>query len=133
GTLATADTAASARLPEADLQQIGNLVQSEIEARRIHGAVVEVGQGNQVVYRHAFGYRELEPRRVAMTPDTIFDLASLTKVVATSIAIMQLHERGKLDLDAPVARYWPRFGRNGKERITVRELMTHYSGLRADL
>jgi len=133
GTLATADTAASARLREADLQQIGNLVQSEIEARRIHGAVVEVGQGNQVVYRHAFGYRELEPRRVAMTPDTIFDLASLTKPVATAVAIMQLHERGKIDLDAPAATYWPAFARNGKERITIRQLMTHYSGLAPDL
>jgi len=68
-----------------------------------------------------------------MTPDTIFDLASLTKPVATTVAIMQLHENGNLELDAPAARYWPRFGLHGKERITVRDLLTHYSGLRADL
>jgi uncharacterized protein YbbC (DUF1343 family) len=133
GTSASADAASSARLREADLQQIDSIVQSEIEAGRIHGAVVEIGQGNQVVYRHAFGYRALEPRRVAMTPDTIFDLASLTKPVATAVAIMQLRERGRIDLDAPVATYWPAFARNGKERITIRQLMTHYSGLAPDL
>ncbi len=130
---AFADTASSVRLREADLQQIDPIVQSEIAAGRIHGAVVEIGQGNQIVYRHAFGYRELEPRRVAMTPDTIFDLASLTKPVATAVAIMQLRERGRIDLDTPVATYWPAFARNGKERITIRQLMTHYSGLAPDL
>src|SRR5271166_4154790 len=80
-TAASAPPASSERLREGDLQQIGPVVQSEIEAGRIHGAVIEIGQGDQIVYRHAFGYRELEPQRVAMTPDTIFDLASLTKPV----------------------------------------------------
>jgi uncharacterized protein YbbC (DUF1343 family)/CubicO group peptidase (beta-lactamase class C family) len=130
---ASADSASPLRLHEADLQPLATIVQSEIEAGTIHGAVVEIGQGNGVVYRRAFGYREIEPRRVAMTPDTIFDLASLTKPVATAIAIMQLHERGKIDLDAPVARYWPGFARNGKRRITIRHLLTHYSGLAPDL
>lgn len=120
-------------LRESDLEPIGDIVRAQIEAGRIPGAVVIIGQGDGVVYRHAFGYRELKPLRIAMTPDTIFDLASLTKPVATSVAVMQLHQRGKLDLDAPVARYWPGFAANGKERITVRELMTHYSGLAADL
>ena len=132
-TSAPADGGWSPRLREADLDQIGAIVQSEIEAGRIHGAVVEIGQGNQVVFRRAFGYRALEPRRVAMTPDTIFDLASLTKPVATAVAIMQLRERGIIDLDAPVAAYWPAFARNGKARITIRQLMTHYSGLAPDL
>jgi uncharacterized protein YbbC (DUF1343 family)/CubicO group peptidase (beta-lactamase class C family) len=120
-------------LRESDLEPIGDIVPAQIAAGRIPGAVVVIGQGDGVVYRHAFGYRELAPQRIAMTPDTIFDLASLTKPIATSIALMQLHERGKLDLDAPVARYWPGFATNGKEPITVRELMTHYSGLAADL
>src|ERR1019366_5141571 len=132
-TWAFAQPESPARLRPADLQQIGTIVQSEIEAGRIHGAVVEIGQGNEVVYRRGFGYREVEPRRVAMTPDTIFDLASLTKPVATAVAIMQLHERGEIDLDTPAASYWPRFAHNGKERITVRQLMTHYSGLAPDL
>jgi len=68
-----------------------------------------------------------------MTVDTIFDLASLTKVVATTTTVMQLVEKGKLSLTAPVARYWPDFGRAGKAAITVEQLMTHTSGLRAGL
>lgn len=113
-------------------EPIGQIVDSEIKAGRIHGAVVEIGQPNGVLYRRAFGWRELGPRPVAMRPDTIFDLASLTKL-ATAVAIMQLHERGKIALDAPVAAYWPGFARNGKGSITIRELMTHYSGLAPDL
>src|SRR5512146_279414 len=120
-------------LRPADLKPIATIVRTEIETGRIPGAVIEIGQGENVIYRRAFGCREVEPQCAAMTPDTIFDLASLTKPVATTVAIMQLHEKGKLDLDAPAARYWPRFGRNGKGRITVRDLLTHYSGLRPDL
>ncbi len=131
--LAPAPANANSILQEADLESIGDIVRAEIQANRIPGAVVEIGQGDRIVYRRAFGDRVLEPRRVAMTPDTIFDLASLTKVIATTVAIMQLRERGKLDLDAPAAKYWPRFGQGGKERVTVRELMTHYSGLAPDM
>jgi CubicO group peptidase (beta-lactamase class C family) len=68
-----------------------------------------------------------------MTEGTLFDLASLTKVVATTTAVMQLVEQGKIRLEQPVADYWPEFKANGKDEITVRELMTHYSGLRPDL
>jgi len=68
-----------------------------------------------------------------MTPDTIFDLASLTKVVATTTAVMQLVEQGKIRLEDPVSQYWPEFAANGKDEITVSELLTHYSGLRGDL
>ncbi|MFO0752156.1 MAG: DUF1343 domain-containing protein [Thermodesulfovibrionales bacterium] len=68
-----------------------------------------------------------------MTGDTLFDAASLTKAVATTTAVMRLVERGKIRLDAPAARYWPAFKANGKGEITVRHLLTHYSGLRPDL
>jgi len=68
-----------------------------------------------------------------MRVDTVFDMASLTKVIATTTAIMQLVEQGKILLSAPIADYWPEFKANGKEQITVRELLTHYSGLRPDL
>ena len=68
-----------------------------------------------------------------MTMDTIFDLASLTKAVATTTAIMKLADAGLLDLSARVARYWPEFADNGKAQITLRELLTHYSGLPQDL
>ncbi len=119
--------------PAQTFETIPRIVQDEIAAHHIPGAVVEIGRGERTLYREAFGYREFEPMRVAMTPDTLFDLASLTKPVATAVAIMQLHEQGRIDLDSPAARYWPRFGFNGKAAITVRELLTHYSGLRPDL
>jgi CubicO group peptidase (beta-lactamase class C family) len=77
--------------------------------------------------------RALKPQGEPMTADTIFDLASLTKVIATGTAVMQLAETGKLNLDDPVMKYWPEFGTNGKAQISVRQLLTHYSGLRPDL
>src|SRR5438105_15162099 len=97
------------------------------------GAVLLVWHNGQVMYRKAFGNRSLEPRRETMRLDTIFDLASLTKVVATTSAIMQLMERGQVRINDPVAKYIPEFAQNGKEDITVRNLLTHYSGLRGDL
>lgn len=115
------------------LALIGGIVKAEIQAGRIPGAVVLVGNRERVLYRQAFGYRALVPEKLPMTVDTVFDLASLTKVVATSTAIMQLIEQGKLSMDEPVARYWPEFAANGKEQITVRQLLTHYSGLRPDI
>jgi CubicO group peptidase (beta-lactamase class C family) len=104
-----------------------------IREGKIPGAVLLIGHQGKVIYRKAFGFRALRPRMLPMTEDTIFDIASLTKVVATTTAVMQLAEDGKLQLDAPVARYWPAFQARGKGRITVRQLLTHYSGLRPDL
>ncbi|HET8710693.1 MAG TPA: serine hydrolase domain-containing protein, partial [Spongiibacteraceae bacterium] len=115
------------------LSTIDRLAQKQVHANNIPGAVVIVGNGDQILYRKAFGYRARQPKPLPMTTDTIFDLASLTKVVATTTAVMQLVEQGKLQLDAPAAQYWPEFGANGKDAITVRQLLTHYSGLRADL
>ncbi len=112
---------------------IATIVGDEIAARHVPGAVVLVGARGRIVYEHAFGDRAITPVRAPMTADTIFDVASLTKVVATTTAVMQLVEGGKLALDAPVASYWPAFAGAGKERITVRQLLTHHSGLRADL
>ncbi len=68
-----------------------------------------------------------------MTEDTIFDMASLTKCLATATAIMQLYEAGKLQFDDPVVKYLPDFAANGKEKVTIRELLTHYSGLPEDV
>jgi uncharacterized protein YbbC (DUF1343 family)/CubicO group peptidase (beta-lactamase class C family) len=135
--LATAFAAPAAetdhRLTPAALGGIDAIVGEEIRAGHIPGAVVIVGNDGGIVYRRAFGDRSFGPPPVPMTPDTIFDLASLTKVIATTTAVMQLVERGKLDLDAPVAHYWPEFGSRGKRRITVRDALTHYSGLPPDL
>lgn len=115
------------------LAAIAPAILQAIEERKMPGAVVIVGHAGHIVYRRAFGSRALVPRRLPMRVDTIFDLASLTKVVATTTAVMQLLEQGKLRLEDPVASYWPEFGANGKDEITVRELMTHYSGLPPDL
>lgn len=117
----------------ADLAPLAEFVQGEIQAGRIPGAVVLVGNRTEVIYRQAFGLRAVEPAQLPMAAATRFDLASLTKAVATTTAIMQLAEKRKLRLDAPVARYWPQFARNRKGAITIRQLLTHYSGLRADL
>ncbi|MBZ5631421.1 MAG: serine hydrolase, partial [Acidobacteriia bacterium] len=84
-------------------------------------------------FRKAYGYRSLEPRRETMTLDTIFDMASLTKCMATAVAVMQLVQDGQVRLNDPVARYIPAFSANGKQDITVRQLLTHYSGLPEDL
>lgn len=108
--------------------QINEAVQTGL----IPGAVLVVGHDGQVTYRHAYGSRSLVPSRQPMTLDTIFDLASLTKVVATTPCIMKLFEEGKLRLDDPVTKYLPEF-QGGKSDITVRLLMTHFSGMPPDV
>jgi CubicO group peptidase (beta-lactamase class C family) len=109
------------------------VIRSAISDGSIPGAVLVVGHDGRVIYRKAYGERALEPRREVMTLDTVFDLASLTKVIVTTTAVMQLVERGEVRLNDPVAKYLPEFGQNGKEDITVRQLLTHYSGLAPDL
>jgi uncharacterized protein YbbC (DUF1343 family)/CubicO group peptidase (beta-lactamase class C family) len=108
------------------------LVDAAIARHELPGAVVLVGRGDAVVYRRAFGQRMVAPPE-PMTEDTIFDLASLTKVVATTTSVMQLVEAGRIRLSDPVAQFIPEFGRYGKNAITIRHLLTHTSGLRPDL
>ena len=94
--------------------------------------MVLAGHNGLIVYRKAYGSRALLPSKEPMTADTIFDIASLTKVVATTSCLMKLFEEGRIWLDDPVTAYLPEF-QNGESRITVRNLMTHFSGLRPDL
>ncbi len=98
----------------------------------IPGAVLLIGHDGQVVYRKAYGERALIPAREPMTVDTIFDAASLTKVIATTSAIMKLFDQGMIRLNDPVTNYLPEF-QGGHSAITIRNLMTHFSGLRPDL
>jgi uncharacterized protein YbbC (DUF1343 family)/CubicO group peptidase (beta-lactamase class C family) len=98
----------------------------------IPGAVIIVGHDGKIVHRKAYGARALVPARETATVDTIYDIASLTKVVATTPAIMKLYEQGKIKIDDPVTKYLPEF-QGGKSNITIRNLLTHYSGLRPDL
>jgi uncharacterized protein YbbC (DUF1343 family)/CubicO group peptidase (beta-lactamase class C family) len=115
------------------LTGIAPIVEGEIRQGQIPGAVILVGHRGEIVFGQAFGWRTYEPRREPMARDTLFDIASLTKVVATAPALLQLVEKGKLSLDDPAVKHWPKFKGKGKGAITVRQLLTHYSGLRASL
>ena len=109
-------------------QQMEQAVQEGL----IPGGVVLIGHNGQVVYQKAYGSRALIPHREPMTLDTIFDVASLTKVIATTPSIMRLFEQGQIRLNDPVTKYLPEF-QGGHSDITIRNLMTHFSGLRPDL
>jgi uncharacterized protein YbbC (DUF1343 family)/CubicO group peptidase (beta-lactamase class C family) len=125
--------AASAQSLDSRLTTLDPIINDAIAQQQIPGAVLIVGHDGQIVYRKAYGSRALVPGREAMTLDTVFDCASLTKVVATTTAIMQLWERGKFRMSDPVAKYLPEFAQNGKQDITIRQLLVHYSGLPEDL
>ena len=112
---------------------IDTIVNDAIAHNELPGAVVVIGHGGQIVFHRAYGMRSLEPTREAMTEDTIFDMASLTKDLVTATAVMQLYEQDKIRIDDPVAHYIGEFGANGKQDITIRQCLTHYSGLAPDL
>jgi len=112
--------------------QFDEPIQSAIQAGLIPGAVLLVGHDGKIVYRKAYGNRALLPKPELMTVDTLFDAASLTKVIATTPSVMKLFEQGKIRLNDPVTKYLPEF-QGGASEITIRNLMTHFSGLRPDL
>jgi len=114
------------------LKAIDVEVNREIAQHRLPGAVVLVARNGGVVWRKAYGSRALEPAREAMTPDTIFDLASLTKIVATATSIMILVERGKVRLSEPLSTYIPEIKGDGRDRITLELLLTHRAGYAPD-
>jgi SSS family transporter len=125
-----------------DFSATSTAIDKAIAEKKLPGAVLLVGHAGKVVFQQAYGVRKYagEPgvdgkasTAEAMTVDTIFDMASLTKCLATATAVMQLVEQGKVDVDAPVMKYLPEFGVNGKAGVTVRELLTHYSGLPPDV
>lgn len=126
-SLAAAELPAPMAFPGAD-----EAIEKAVQTGLIPGAVLLVGHNGSVVYRRAYGSRALVPNREPMSLDTIFDAASLTKVVATTPAVMQLFEQGKIRLDDPVTHYLPEF-QHGKSDITVRLLLTHFSGMPPDL
>ena len=95
------------------------------------GAVVLVSKGDEVVFERAFGYRSLVPDKSPMQLETIFDLASLTKPLATAIAMMLLVREKKIRLEDRVTRFFPNFGVFGKTHVTFRHLLAHCSGLPA--
>jgi uncharacterized protein YbbC (DUF1343 family)/CubicO group peptidase (beta-lactamase class C family) len=114
------------------LKRADTLIEDAIKEHRCPGAVLLVGQGDDVFYRKACGNRAVEPARLPMEPDTIFDMASLTKAVATAPSIMILSDRGKLKVTDKVAKYIPAFAQNGKQDITIEQLLLHRGGLLPD-
>jgi CubicO group peptidase (beta-lactamase class C family) len=114
------------------LRTVDGLINKAIADKQLPGAVLLVGKGDQIVYRKAYGNRAVEPSIEPMTEDTIFDLASMSKSLGTATSIMILVERGKIDVHAPVATYLPEFASNGKEKVTIEQLLLHRGGLVAD-
>ena len=113
-------------------ERIDAALDRAIAANQIPGAVVIVGRSGKIAHVAARGFRSLVPEREAMTRGTIFDLASLTKPIATATAVMMLVERGKLRLDDTIAKLLPEFAGGGKGAITIEQLLRHRSGLIAD-
>ena len=118
----------SGALDRGQLPALDEAVHQAIAGGLLPGAVLLVERKGDC-YTKAFGMRALEPATEPMSGDTIFDLASLTKVIATAPSIALLHQRGRLHIDDPVGRHMPEFSRNGKDSVTIRHLLTHTSGL----
>src|SRR5438270_8925352 len=114
------------------LREIDRTIETAIAEHKLPGGVFHLERGNSV-YEKVYGNRALVPVVEPITDDTIFDAASLTKVVATTPSIWLLIERGKIEIDAPVSRYIPEFRGGWRDEITIRHLLTHTSGLRPDL
>jgi uncharacterized protein YbbC (DUF1343 family)/CubicO group peptidase (beta-lactamase class C family) len=129
GCTTTQDTAT---FDDARLREIDRTIETAIAEHKLPGGVFHLERGG-AVYEKVYGNRALVPAVEPMTIDTIFDAASLTKVVATTPSIWLLIERGRIDLDAPVSRYIPEFRGGWRDEITIRHLLTHTSGLRPDL
>jgi len=108
------------------------LIGEAIASGQMPGAVLLVGRGDAVVYRKAYGHRALHPTREAMTVDTVFDLASLTKPVATAASVMKLVDAGVLGVDDKVATHIPEFAQHGKGDVTIAQLLLHRGGLTPD-
>lgn len=122
----------SARVDSAIEGRIDQAIKREIEKGNLAGCVVLIGRREGIVFEKAYGDRAVQPQHEPMTTDTLFDLASLTKPVATATSIMILVERGQLRLSDKVTKFFPEFGANGKDDITIEHLLTHSSGLIPD-
>ena len=117
--------------PEQRFSRIGQVVEEEIEKGNFPGAVVLVGKQNDILYWEAFGREVIEPFTEPIDRGTIFDVASMTKPIATATSIMILVDRKEMGLDDYVGEYLPAFACNGKEEVRIRHLLTHTSGLPA--
>ncbi len=133
GTLSAQPSAGGVQpIEPARMSAADQAINEAIARGDIPGAVLHVGRGGGTLYLKAYGNRAVQPERVPMTTDTIFDLASLSKPIGCATSVMLLVERGKIDPAAKVAQYLPDFGNGGKEDITVSQLLLHHGGLIPD-
>lgn len=114
------------------LQRIEKIVAQGLAEKRMPGCVVCIGRRGKIVLQAAYGNKQLQPSELPMTTDTVFDMASITKPMATATSVMILVERGQLKLNQRVSSLIPEFAASGKEEITVFDLLTHQSGLLPD-
>lgn len=122
----------AAEIDRDQLAKIDDAVAAAIKRNELPGAVVVVVHGDAVVFRKVYGNRAVKPEAVPMTADTVFDMASLTKPIATGTSVMLLIEQGKLKPSDLVSKHWPAFAANDKDKVTVEHLLLHTSGLTAD-
>jgi len=116
---------------EYDLTQVDEIIQSAIKDSSFPGAVVLISKNGNIIYEKAFGHFTYDDTSAAVSINTIYDIASLTKVIATTTAAMIGYDRNLFSLDDPVAKYIPEFSQNGKEKVTIKNLLLHNSGLPA--
>lgn len=114
------------------LEEIEPAIQEGLQAKQLPGCVVAIGRGTCLAYLRAFGHRAIEPEPIPMTTDTVFDLASLTKPIATATSVMRLVDLGYLRITDRVADHLPEFATEGKDVITIEHLLIHQGGLIAD-
>jgi CubicO group peptidase (beta-lactamase class C family) len=125
-------TPAAAGMNERLEDQVGALVGPAIERGDLPGCVVLIGRRAGIAFEKAYGQRSVEPTAVPMTTDTVFDMASLTKPIATATSVMLLVERGQLRLQDKVAKFFPEFAAHGKQDVTLEQLLVHSAGLIPD-
>jgi CubicO group peptidase (beta-lactamase class C family) len=129
--LLTAFSSVLSQQKKYDFSAIDEIIDNAIRDRNFPSAVLVVGDSNKIIYQNAYGRLTYDDDAKPTTMNTIYDLASVTKVIATTSAVIKLYEEGKVDLDAPVAQYIPQFAVNNKGDVTVRNLLLHNSGLTA--
>lgn len=114
------------------LVRIDDVVVAGLEEGEMAGCVVCIGRQGKIASLKAYGHRQVEPEKIEMSIDTVFDMASITKPVATATSVMLLVERGKMELTDRVAEHLPEFAQNGKDQVTIEDLLLHQSGLTPD-
>ncbi len=127
-----ATSAATVGMSAERLARMDQVIQASIAKKELPGAVVLVARHGRVAWRKAYGSRAVEPQPEAMTADTIFDLASLTKIVATATSVMILVEQGKVRLSDPAIQFIPEMKGGGRDAITIEQLLTHTAGFAPD-